>query len=257
MRVNTIKQKLAADEMVIALMFQFVHPGLAEYLGHLGFDCMVIDGEHGPVNETDCENFLRACDLSGSFPLMRIPYNAALIQRYLDMGFYGFHFVHIESAEQARACVDAVKFRPQGNRGTGMTRTLNYGLSLTNWDEYAAEANAQTFIKISIEDLDGLAAIPEICKIPEVDVITFGTGDLANAMGIPGQRRHPKLIAEVDKAFKLIRAAGKQSGIPTFDGEDLEEAHQRGARFMTLMLTQVLAKGAVSWKVGKGSRNYK
>ena len=169
------------------------------------------------------------------------------------MGFYGFHFVHIESVEQARACVAAVKFKPQGNRGTGVTRSNNFGLSLSSWDEYAADANAQTFIKISIEDLDGLAAIPEICKIPEVDVITFGTGDLANAMGIPGQRKHPRLIAEVDKAVKIIRAAGKQSGIPTFDGDDMEEARQRGARFMTLMLTQVIAKGAVSWKVGKGT----
>ncbi len=256
MRVNQVKTKLAADEMVIALMFQFVHPGLAEFVGHLGFDCLVVDGEHGPVNETDCENLLRACDLSGAIPLMRMAYDAALIQRYLDMGFYGFHFVHIESADQARACVEAVKFRPLGNRGTGMTRTTNYGLSLSSWDEYAADANEQTFIKISIEDLHGLAAVPEICKLPGVDVITFGTGDLANAMGIPGQRRHPRLIAEVDKAMAVIRAAGKQSGIPTFDGDDLEEAYCRGARFMTLLLTQVIAKGARAWKIGKGARNH-
>ena len=249
MNQKSVKEKLKADEMVIAMMFQFVNPGLAEFLGHLGVDCLVIDGEHGAVDEAECENILRACDLTGILPLMRIHYDMPLIQRYLDMGFGGFHFVHVKSAEQARACVDAVKFRPSGNRGTGMTRTNTYGLALDGWDKYAAQQNEQTFIKISIEDLEGLEAIPEICKIPEVDVITFGTGDLANAMGIPGQRRHPKLIETVDQAFKVIRAAGKQSGIPTFAGEDLDEAYKRGARFMSLMLSQVIAKGAKAWNI--------
>ena len=256
MRENKIKTKLKNDEMVMALMFQFVHPGLAEYLGRLGFDCLIVDGEHGQVNESDCENFVRACDVSGAIPLMRIPYNPMLIQRYLDMGFYGFHFPHVESVEQAHAIVDAVKYKPQGNRGTGLPRVIDYGLSLTTWDEYAAQANRETFIKISIEDMQGVEAIPEICKIPEVDVITFGTGDLANAMGIPGQRYHPKLVKLVDENMAIIRAAGKQSGIPTFDGDDLEDGYRRGARFMSLVLTQVIAKGAVSWKIGKGARNF-
>src|SRR6185312_9890198 len=98
-----------------------------------------------------------ACDVTGISSLLRLPANTELIRRYLDIGVQGFHIPHVESLDQARQIVDAMKFRPLGTRGVGTFRATDYRHSLRSWADYPERANEETFVKIAIEDAAGLA----------------------------------------------------------------------------------------------------
>lgn len=242
-----MKRALQEDRAIIAITTNFANAGLTEYLGRLGYDAVVMDGEHGGFSSTEVEEFARACDVTGVCSLLRLPLNTELIRRYLDIGVHGFHIPHIESVAQARQAVDAMKFRPLGTRGVGTFRATDYGQSLGSWADYPARANAETFVKVAIEDAEGLAAVPEIAKLEGIDVIAFGTGDLAASMGFSGSRNHPKVNEVVDKAIAIVRAAGKAAGLPTHTTEEIKDAYKRGARFMSTGIARVISLGASSY----------
>ena len=88
---NKAKQKLKSGGAVLAITINFVHADFAEYLGTLGYDIIIIDGEHGRINESEVEGVARACDLTGAAPILRLNVNGPLMERYLSMGIYGFH----------------------------------------------------------------------------------------------------------------------------------------------------------------------
>ena len=57
MRKNDLKKKLNSGKSAIGPFIGFPSPGLVEYMGWLGFDFVVIDCEHGPMDYETAENF--------------------------------------------------------------------------------------------------------------------------------------------------------------------------------------------------------
>ena len=250
MRENKAKRILKSGGAILAVTLNFVHAGLAEFLGRLGYDAIVLDAEHGPAVDNHIEEFARACDLAGVTSILRLPFNSAsdaLMQRYLDIGIQGYHIPQIQSAADARAVIDAVKFRPLGKRGQGTFRATDYGVSLGSWTAYAEKANAETLIKVSIEDAEGLAALPELARMPEIDVISFGRTDLSNSMGFTGQPNHPKVLEAVAQAMAAVKAAGKAPGFTTATADDIKDGYERGGRYLTTSITRVIQSGSVAY----------
>src|ERR1051326_4859658 len=103
MRDNKAKQKLRDGGSVLAITLNFMHPGMAEYLGRLGFDIVIAEGEHASLSDILVEEFTRACELSGASPVMRLPYEALGMDRYLAIGVHGFHVAGVRGLEGARA----------------------------------------------------------------------------------------------------------------------------------------------------------
>ena len=48
-------------------------PGIIEAMGHGGFDYVIIDMEHGPNTIETTQNLIRAAEISGVLPLVRVP----------------------------------------------------------------------------------------------------------------------------------------------------------------------------------------
>ncbi|MGD1067537.1 MAG: aldolase/citrate lyase family protein [Vulcanimicrobiaceae bacterium] len=240
---NHAKAALRADRPVLAITVNFVHPGLAEYLARLGFGCLVIDAEHGAVNDAVLENVVRAAELGGAITLLRLPVNDPLMQRYLGIGVAGFHVPQVGSAAAARAAIDAIKFAPAGHRGLGSFRAADFGLSLGTWPDYMRRANENTLVIVAIEDPDGVAALPELVAMPEIDVVLIGTSDLSASLGFPGQTKHPAVLEIVDRAIGTIRAAGKTVGLPASSAADIREVYDRGARFILTSVARALPVG--------------
>ena len=49
MRINTVKQKLAAGQPAVGTWLSLASPLAAEYMAHLGWDWLVVDTEHSPI----------------------------------------------------------------------------------------------------------------------------------------------------------------------------------------------------------------
>ncbi len=148
---NRAKAKLASGETVFGCFVRFGAPGLAELLALQGFDFLVLDAEHGGLDPDDCEDLVRAAQLRGAAPIVRVPANdRSTILRYMDIGAAGIHVPMIESAEAAVRAKRSVKYHPEGERGLGGVRAANYA-QLEPLGEYVLHANRETMVVAQIE----------------------------------------------------------------------------------------------------------
>ena len=81
---NQLKEKLGRDELALGLFVPFYAPNLVEMIGYAGLDFIVIDNEHGCFADSEIEELIRAADLTGVTPIVRVPYGTAGIQKALD-----------------------------------------------------------------------------------------------------------------------------------------------------------------------------
>ena len=147
MRENTLKQKLGAGQAVFGVMITFPSPQVVEMLGYLGFDWVLIDNEHGSITVENSEELVRASELTGIAPIVRpVSNRPEIIAPFLDRGAWGVQVPHVNTAGEARAAVDAVKYYPEGHRGFfGRGRPAGYGFS-GSAAEYVADANRNTLV---------------------------------------------------------------------------------------------------------------
>ena len=247
MKPLEFKAALASGEPLLTANMTFPHPSAAEYLARLGFDAIMVDREHSGITEAEVTNVARACKAGGAMLLLHAPYDDAVMQRYLGAGVDGFHIPMVRSAALARAAVESIKFPPVGLRGLGTINSNAYGLSEESWPDHMARMNRETFISVSIENLDGLSAIPELVKIPELDVIQIAGLDLSASLGFPGQKQHPKVVEAGDSAIAAARTAGKVAGLSAASVGDVREGYKRGARFMIVNMTSIMSIGAQAY----------
>jgi 2-keto-3-deoxy-L-rhamnonate aldolase RhmA len=239
-RTNTAKAKLAAGHPVSVVNPAYTAPGLVELLGHLGFDVIFIDCEHGPAGWDAVEDMVRAAELVGATPIVRVQANEpSTITRALDRGAGGVQIPHVNTRAEAEAAVRHAKFHPIGHRGfAGGRAALGEKMS-----EYARRANAETMVVVMLEETEALDHLDAILGVEHVDVFFVAPGDLAQSMGYPGQTDHPRVQAAVEDAVARIRAAGRAPGVLATPAT-VRRWIERGALYLYVSLAALLDPGA-------------
>lgn len=235
MRPNRVKAKLAAGQASFGFYTSFPSPDLLEFMGHLGFEFVWLDNEHSPMGVDVTTHLVRACETAGVVPIMRVSANdPAQILSYLEIGIMGVMVPHVNTAADARRIVDAVRYRPLGRRGAGsQSRAANFGLTQTA-AAYFEQANRETLVIPLIEEPEGFENLPEICRVDGVDIIAFGPGDLAMAMGYPGNSAHPEVQKIIRRAEQQVVESGKVLDAIVASAEEATQAMARGARFISI-----------------------
>ena len=91
-----------------------------------GWDWLWIDGQHGQHDYRSMLECVRAADACDIAPIVRVPgHDYGTIGRVLDMRPAGIMVPMIDTAEDARAVVDAVRFPPLGKRSYGGRRSID------------------------------------------------------------------------------------------------------------------------------------
>ena len=210
---NRAKQKLQSGGALLGVMLTLKDPSIAEILALSGMDYLCIDCEHTLFNEETIMHIVRAAHLHGTMCLIRpetLDHDA--IGRLMDIGCDGIMAPDIETAAQARAVVEAVKFAPMGRRAIAPTcRAAHFGCDM-DAAAFAAATNEHTVVCVIIESIDGLRHLDEILAVDGIDVFVVGPNDLASSMGLPGQKDHPDVQREVMAAAAKVKAAGKAFG---------------------------------------------
>ncbi len=130
MRENLMKARLQRGEPALGCSLMFPSPQIVEMLGYAGFHWVLLDCEHGSLSLADVEIMCMAADAVGITPIARPKSNAASeIQSVLDRGAQGVQVPHVNTADNARRAVSAVKFGPGAGRGLAAgTRPDRWGL---------------------------------------------------------------------------------------------------------------------------------
>jgi 2-keto-3-deoxy-L-rhamnonate aldolase RhmA len=233
MRENTLKRRLYAGKAAFGVMCTLPSPPIVEMLGMLGFDWVLLDNEHGSVTVDSAEACIAAAELTGMAPIVRpVGNRPEIIAPFLDRGAWGVQVPHVNTADEARAAVDAVKYGPEGHRGIfSGGRAAGYGFSGST-AEYARDANAETLVCLMLEEVEAIDNLPDLVKVPGVDVYFIGSGDLSQSMGHTGQQSHPEVQKLMERGVKAITGAGRIAGcscpdnlIPKFLGLGVQYFH--------------------------------
>ena len=255
--MTPFRAKLAGDGPIIGSWINTASPIAAEIMACGGFDFLAVDAEHSALDLGQAQQLFQAIR-SGQpdcAPLVRLAGNSyAETKRFLDSGAVGVIAPFINSAEQARELVRAVKFPPEGQRGVGFCRANDYGMNL---GPYVASANDETFVCIQIEHIDAIRDIDSILDVPGVDAAFIGPYDLSASMGIPAQFSHPDMVSAVDTVRQACQRRGRLAGIHVVQPDPAEVLRrlQEGYRFLAYslditMLAQACRSGLQDIRVG-------
>lgn len=179
-----------------------------EMLGHAGFDCVVIDTEHGVHGHETTYRLIVAAQASGMGALVRLPDRTGSdVQRVLDAGADGILVPRVLDPDEARRVGRHAIHAPAGERGLGSTsRAGRWGL--IPMSDYLARGRDATLRMVQLEDWPALDQVEAFVDVEEINGIFLGLGDLMLSSGRPPS--DPAVQALVDRA----RVAAQRRGIP-------------------------------------------
>lgn len=237
---NTFKAALRAGKQQIGLWCTLPGSGVAEMLAGCGFDWMLIDTEHSPTDLPTVQTMLQAMAPYPTHAAARPgSLNEVEMKRLLDIGAQTLIVPYVQTVDEARHAVAAMRYPPQGIRGSaGTTRASRFGAV----PDYTARANDEVCLIVQVETASALEHIEAIAALDGVDGIFIGPADLAASMGYPGQPGHPEVRAAVLSAVRRIKAAGKPAGVLALDPAFLTELIEAGTTFTAVGLDAVLLR---------------
>ena len=253
MKRNVMKEKLRAGEPVFGVSVMIPSPQIVEMVAAVGFDWVLLDCEHGTLTLESVELMAMAAEASGVTAIARpVTKSPEHILQVLDRGVMGVQVPHVNTVEDAREVLAAVKYHPQGRRGLAAgTRAAVYDAHGTLADHVKA-ANEATLIAIQLEDEPAIRNIDELLKVEDIDVFFIGPSDLSQAMGHPGNPRAPVVAQAIDTSFRKMAAAGRTSGTPA-TAENVREVLDKGVRYIYTHLPRLLSSSAKAYmKAAKG-----
>lgn len=216
----------------------------AEICAGAGFDWLLFDGEHSPIDLVQAVGLLQAVAPYPVEPIVRLPSgDTVLIKRYLDIGARTLLIPMVESGVEAKMLAEATRYPPHGTRGVGA------GLArASRWlrtPDYLKSAHQDQCLLLQVESRAGLAALDDIAAVDGVDGVFIGPADLAADMGHLGSPGHSEVQAAISAAFKRIKASGKAIGILASDEASARYYTSQGADFIGVGTdVSLLARGA-------------
>ena len=231
---NRTKLKLKAGQPAYGVISSSDDPQLAELFGLAGFDYYMLDAEHGLLDTVQVVNVIRACERVNITPLVRIgPKDPKLVLQYLDAGMMGVMMPGLETVDEIKMLIDAVKYPPVGKRGMGITRASGYIVVGNDAVDFINFSNEQTMVIPQFEDAALIGRFEEMISQPGVDAVVVGPRDLSLNMGFPDGPNHPEVQEMIAKVVAICKKTGVAAGITAGSRAD---AAKQVAHGMTMIL---------------------
>jgi 4-hydroxy-2-oxoheptanedioate aldolase len=224
------RQRLARGEAVLGCFLSFGCAQTAELMAAAGYEWAVIDLEHGAGNERDALAQMQALATRRCLTIVRVESTARQrVHRVLDFGAHGVMFPRIDTAEEARAAVAAMRYPPAGVRGVAFSnRACGYG---SNARPYLEGSHALLTI-VQIESPTAVANSEAIADVEGVDVLFVGPADLSHSLGILGKFEHPDFVSATRRTTQAALSRGKHCGILLPSPQDIRRYFDMGFRFV-------------------------
>lgn len=235
---NALLHKLKSGGNAGCVWLTLGSPSIAELMLQGQPDAMVFDQQHGLWDRLSLEHAIGMV-AHATTPMVRIKDKSdSAIGEALDAGAKGILVPLIETVAEAEQVVQAAFYPPKGRRSGGGIRPLK---DFKNYTKYEA---GDILIGVMIETAKGLANAEKIARVPGIDMVFIGTGDLALSLGV-----YPDLGPSHEKAIKTIckatKAAGKIAGTFTFHAQPGLDRLAQGFQFVVQAIdSELISSGA-------------
>jgi 4-hydroxy-2-oxoheptanedioate aldolase len=263
-RKNALKRRLEKGKKCFGVFLELGHPPIAEITAAAGYDCVLIDREHGVGDIASAVPEMVAAQAHGATALLRIPANDPVwIKLALDAGVEGIMIPAILDGAAAKRAAESCRYPPRGIRGFAapVIRGSSYG---HRTEAYLRDIERELLVIGQIETRSGVEACEQIAGTPGIDMIFIGPYDLAANLGYLGQPDHPEALKAIQRVEKAAKRKRKWLGaIPTpgrsaadlfRDGYDLVISHCDVVMLREAAKADVAAMRALARKPGDKRR---
>ncbi|KAK3394785.1 Pyruvate/Phosphoenolpyruvate kinase-like domain-containing protein [Podospora didyma] len=246
LKSNKLKQIFAEGKRPAMGLWQMI-PGanVSRILARAGADWIMVDCEHGNVDDAAMHSSVPVIAELGLSPIVRIPdLQPWMVKRALDSGAHGILAPLVRTIEEVENLVAAAKFPPLGRRGFGSPIAMQSFHPIPTFTEYLQQANESLLTMVQIETQEALDLVEQIA--PLVDVLFIGPFDLGNNIGHPiiDGKMDPELDEAIAKVLRAGVAAGTKCGIFCTSGEQAKRYADQGFHMISAA-TDFTALGAV------------
>ena len=189
------------------------NPVAARMNTDLEIDFVFICTEHMPLDRTEVSMMCQYYAAKGISPVVRIPYPSAhWATMAIDAGAEGIVAPYVETTEQVKEMVGAVRYRPI--KGKFLNDILEGKRKpAEKMQKFWGNFNRNTFLIIGIESTEAIDRLEELISNDGVDGVFLGPHDITCSMEIPEEYENPKFIDTVKDIVKRCRKLGKGVGI--------------------------------------------
>jgi 4-hydroxy-2-oxoheptanedioate aldolase len=233
------KKQLREGKPKMGLFLNAHSPTVAEQLAHSGYDWLLVDTQHGPMNYEKLSAMLCGIASGGAKSMVRVGGydDRPGIQQALDLGADGVLVPYINTAEEARQAISCTKYPRVGTRSVYFPqRSMNKGGLLG----YAGGANENTLVALQVETASCIENMEEIASVPGVDILFLGQNDLCMSMGLyekyefPHMYTSPELGAATQKLVDNARKNKVNLGVFLFGTARVGEFLEKGFTFISV-----------------------
>jgi len=239
-RENKIKAGLKEGKNYIGTFVKMTDASSVEIISMCGFDFIIIDCEHTHFSKETVVSLLRASDISGITPIVRVRENdRAQILHALDSGALGVMVPETSTKESLQKIVEDTFYYPIGKRGyTASSRAAGYGFM--NPAEYAKEANRNIMTIAYVETSEALENLDEMLTVPDIDVMWIGPMDLSQSLGVIGESKHPIVLDTIDKIIEKCKNSGIATGTIAANAAEAKKLIDKGVQLIGLSSDQAM-----------------
>ncbi len=233
------KQQLRQGMPKMGLFLNAHSPTVAEQLAHSGYDWLLVDTQHGPMDREKLSATLCAISSGGAQSMVRVSGydDRAGIQQALDLGADGVLVPYINNAAEARQAVSCARYPTAG------TRSVYFPQRSTNKDGllgYVPNANRNVIVALQVETASCIENMTDIAAVPGVDILFLGQNDLCMSMGLfetyvfPEMYTSPELGAATQKLIDEARKNNIILGLFLFGTSRVGEFLEKGFTFISI-----------------------
>lgn len=206
LQYTRFRERLYAAKPMLGTFVKFPTSQAIEILASEGFDFVVIDAEHAPLDRAHIDLMILAARAVGIAPIVRVGSRDQILNA-LDCGAEGIMVPHVMSRTDAEDIATLCRYSG-GKRGfAGLTRAGSWGARKPN--DHMEFQDANTVCIAMIEDAEAVECVDEIATTPGIDAFFVGRGDLSASFG-----RDPDAATKVAELSARVARNATEAGKP-------------------------------------------
>ncbi|CAD2217400.1 2,4-dihydroxyhept-2-ene-1,7-dioic acid aldolase [Angomonas deanei] len=234
------KAELRAGNPKFGVFLNSASPLVAGQFSHCGYDWLLIDAQHSPVDSLTLAGMVTAIRSGPARIMVRVgsTQDRSGIQNALDSGADGILIPYVNNAKELQEAVSCCFYPTQGTRSVYTPQQCMNSKGLLG---YVPESNKNVIVAFQVETASCIENLEEIMAVKGVDIAFLGQNDLCMSMGLyDGRYVFPEMYfsKELNEATqKLIATAQKNNiilGIFLFGDERVGEFIEKGFTFFSL-----------------------
>lgn len=182
------------------------NPLTARMQASLEYDFVFICNEHMPIDRTETGMMCQFYAAHGISPIVRVPVpEPHYVAMALDAGAQGIVVPYIETVEQVRQAVGAVRYRPV--KGRKLEQYLAGEEPSRRMAEFFERFNSETYLIIGVESVAAYESLDQLISVLGVDGVFIGPHDMTVSMEVPEKYDNPDFVRMLDDVIRRCRAA--------------------------------------------------